>query len=254
MVTDESQDKKILRSKESLERTRKAEQAVGAAAEKRKRAQILRSLDSELDFYLWAGLEEARRKGRDPEEIARLEERLRQAQDEAAAVDEQWKRAEEEEELALAELAKATEEFAEATVAPRVEAEKLRFEEHKLRATLSSASIVGLAATVGLLLSKNPTYVPVLGVAFVFLFVSTVFALNAMKEISSHVESTMISATLPQTGRLRTWLTRHTGVNPFFRTVPIVNFRPSGHVAPRILPVADTRGSSAASSGCRPPL
>ena len=44
------------------------------------------------------------------------------------------------------------------------------------------------------------------------------------------------------------------GVNPFFRTVPIVNFRPSGHVAPRILPVADTRGSSAASSGCRPPL
>ncbi len=43
------------------------------------------------------------------------------------------------------------------------------------------------------------------------------------------------------------------GVNPFFRTVPIVNFRPSGHVAPRILPVADTRGWSAISSGCRPP-
>lgn len=209
-MTDESQDKKILRSKEALERTRKADQAVAAAAEKRQRAQILRGLDKELDFYLWSGLEEVRRKGKDPEEIARLEERHRQAQDEAAAVDEEWKRAEEELELALAELAKATEEFAEATVEPRVEAEKLRFEEHKLRATLSSASIVGIAATVGLLLPKNPSYVPVLGVAFVFLFVSTVLALDAMKEISSHVEGTMISATLPQTSRLRTWLTRHT--------------------------------------------
>jgi hypothetical protein len=44
------------------------------------------------------------------------------------------------------------------------------------------------------------------------------------------------------------------GVNPIFRTVPVVNFRPSGHVWPRILPVADTRGWSAISSRCRPPL
>jgi hypothetical protein len=210
VVADESQDKQILRSRAALERTRKAEQAVGAAAEKRKRAQILRGLDSELGFYFWAALDEARRKGKDPEEIARLEQRLHQAEDESATLDEEWKRAEEEEELALAELARATEEFAEATVEPRVEANKLRFEEHKLRATLSSASIVGIAATVGLLLPKNPSYVTVLGIAFVFLFVSTILALNAMKEISSHVESTMISATLPQTGRLRVWLTRHT--------------------------------------------
>ena len=209
-MADESRDKNILRSRAALERTQRAEQAVGAAAEKRKRAQLLRSLDAEVDFYLWAAVEEARRKGRDPEEIARREQRLHKAENEAAAVYEEWKEAEEEERRALEELAKASEEFAEATVEPRVEAEKLRFEEHKLRATLSSASIVGIAATVGLLLPANPSYVPVLGAAFVLLFVSTVLALEALKEISSHVESTMISGTLPKMGHLRVWLTRHT--------------------------------------------
>jgi len=210
VVADERKDKKILRSRAALERALKAEQAVGAAADKRERAQSLRSLDAEVDYYLWAALEEARRKGRDPEEIARMEQRLHRAEAEAATLDEEWKRAEEEEQRALEELAKLSEEYAEATVEPRVEAEKLRVEEHKLRATLSSASIVGIAATVGLLLPPHPSYVPVLGVAFVFLFVSTVLALEAMKEISSHVESTMISGTLPQRGRLRVWLTRHT--------------------------------------------
>ena len=43
-------------------------------------------------------------------------------------------------------------------------------------------------------------------------------------------------------------------VNPFSRTVAIVNFRPSGRAWPRILPEADTRGLSAISCGCRPPL
>ncbi len=44
------------------------------------------------------------------------------------------------------------------------------------------------------------------------------------------------------------------GVNPIFRTEPIVNFCPSGHVTPQILPGVDTRGWSVISSGCRPPL
>src|SRR5215208_5256790 len=48
-----------------------------------------------------------------------------------------------------------------------------------------------------------------------------------------------------------TW---ESGVNPIFRTVPIVNFRPSRHVAPRILPAVGTRGWNAVVSGCRPPL
>jgi hypothetical protein len=43
------------------------------------------------------------------------------------------------------------------------------------------------------------------------------------------------------------------GVNPLLRTVPIVNFRPSGHVAPRIPPEACTPDLSAISSRCRPP-
>ncbi len=44
------------------------------------------------------------------------------------------------------------------------------------------------------------------------------------------------------------------GVNPIFRTVPIVNLRLSGCAAPRILPVADILDSSATSFCCRPPL
>jgi hypothetical protein len=38
------------------------------------------------------------------------------------------------------------------------------------------------------------------------------------------------------------------GLDPFSRTATVVNFRPSGCVAPRILPGADTRGWSAISS------
>ena len=106
MVGDESKDKKILRSRAALERTLKAEQAVGAAAEKRKRAQILRSLDAEVDYYRWSALEQARRKKRDPAEIARMEQRLRQTENESAALVEGWKRAEEEEQQALEELSK----------------------------------------------------------------------------------------------------------------------------------------------------
>jgi type I restriction enzyme S subunit len=44
------------------------------------------------------------------------------------------------------------------------------------------------------------------------------------------------------------------GVNPIFRTVPIVNFRPSGHVALRILPEVDILDSNVDVLCCRPPL
>jgi hypothetical protein len=91
-----------------------------------------------------------------------------------------------------------------------VEAEKLRFEEHKLRATLSSASVVGVAATSGLLLPDRPSYVTVLGIAFLCLFISTVLSLRAMKETSDYIESTLISRDIRQQGGLRILLTRHT--------------------------------------------
>jgi hypothetical protein len=90
------------------------------------------------------------------------ERRARIEQDEQAAI------AKEEE--ANQALGRATEAYDSAyrkylisTVEPRVEAAKLRFEEDKLRATLSSASIVGIAATSGILLPSDPSYIAVLG-------------------------------------------------------------------------------------------
>ena len=82
--------------------------------------------------------------------------------------------------------------FLTATAEPRVEATKLRFEEHKLRATLSSASIVGIAATSGILLPDRLEYLPVLAVSFLCLFLSTVLSLEAMKTIGEYVEKTLI--------------------------------------------------------------
>ena len=214
-MADESPDRKILRSKAALERTQKAQEAVRAAAEKRERAQRLSYLDAEVDYYSWAAVERARRKGEDPETVARLERGLQLHQAERDAGYREWQEAEEEERQALEELAKASEEFATATVEPRVEAEKLRFEEHKLRATLSSASIVGIAATVGILFpsspsSAGPSYIVILGASFFCLFISAILALGAMNKISSRVESTMISADHKQPGRLHSWPSRHT--------------------------------------------
>ena len=93
---------------------------------------------------------------------------------------------------------------------PRVEAAKLRFEEHKLRATLSSASIVGIAATSGILLPDHPSYGAVLAFAFLLLFVSTILSLSAMKKTSNYVEGTLISGNADPLAGLRAWLIRHT--------------------------------------------
>lgn len=100
--------------------------------------------------------------------------------------------------------------FLTATAEPRVEATKLRFEEHKLRATLSSASIVGIAATSGILLPDRLEYLPVLAASFLCLFLSTVLSLEAMKTLGEYVEDTLIHGAADEPRGVVGWLTRHT--------------------------------------------
>lgn len=116
------------------------------------------------------------------------------------------------EQLKAATLAQeaAYREFLISTVEPRVEAAKLRFQEHQLRATLSSASIVAIAATTGILLPNNPTYLVLLGIAFACLFTSIILSLSAMKKTSLYVERTLIRGDVDQPRGLHAFLTRHT--------------------------------------------
>jgi hypothetical protein len=152
----------------------------------------------------------AQDRGAGPEEIAAREKRLEEHRQYAADLEDEVRRASVEEQKACEEWDAASKELQEVTVEPRVEAAKLRFEEHKLRATLSSASIVGIAATSGILLPDRPSYVVVLGVAFTCLFISTVLSLRAMKETSDYVEGTLISGDVAHPAGLLAWLTRHT--------------------------------------------
>jgi hypothetical protein len=139
-----------------------------------------------------------------------VKERLRQ-------LDDDWRVAESEETAALGVLETATnehrdapQEFLRTTVEPRVEATKLRFEEHKLRARLASASIVGIAATTGVLLSSRPDYLTILGISFFCLFSSAVLSLGAMKRSSEFVREALIRRSVEEPGGVLAWLTRHT--------------------------------------------
>jgi hypothetical protein len=117
--------------------------------------------------------------------LQHLSEQLRAAQEEEKAALEQV-------EPATLEYEAAKREFLISTVDPRVEAAKLQFQEHQLRATLSSASIVGIAATTGILFPNNPNYLVFLGIAFAFLFTCMFFSLSAMNKTSDYVERSLI--------------------------------------------------------------
>jgi hypothetical protein len=191
----------LQKSKRALERTQRAQEAVKAAAEDRERAQRLLRLTYETEVLLVGNVARARDRGADQEEIEAREQELEAYRLEATDLEAAWQKAAAEEQQALEEFAAASKELQELTVVPRLEAEKLRFEEHKLRATLSSASIVGIAATSGVLLPDRSSYVVVLGIAFIFcLFVSTVLSLRAMKQTSDYVDGTLISGTVDQPG------------------------------------------------------
>lgn len=200
-------------SKKAAERVRTAQESVKAAQDKKDRAARRRFLNLRMEVTLGGALREAQRKDPDKEGIAAGEKQLEEYRQKSYDLEEEMLRATVEEREALEELAAASKELQEATVEPRVEAAKLRFEEHKLRATLCTGSIVGIAATSGILLpdtpSDTPSYIWVLGVSFLSLFVSMVLSLRAMKVTSEYVEKTLIVKTVDEPGGIFLWLTRH---------------------------------------------
>lgn len=102
-------------------------------------------------------------------------------------------------------------EYLRSTVVSRVEGSKLRHEEYKLRATLSSASIVGIAATSGLLLPSDRYYHTwLLGLSFLALFVSIVLNLRSMQDVSDYVEGTLITGEEVRSEGIKLWLTHNT--------------------------------------------
>ncbi len=101
-------------------------------------------------------------------------------------------------------------EYLRSTVEPRVEGSKLRHEEYKLRATLSSASIVGIAATSGLLLPSDRYYIWILVLSFLALFVSIVLNLQSMQDVSDYVEGTLITGEDMRSVGTKLWLTHNT--------------------------------------------
>lgn len=101
-------------------------------------------------------------------------------------------------------------EYLRSTVEPRVEASKLRHEEYKLRATLSSASIVGIAATSGLLLPSDRYYIGILVLSFLALFVSIVLNLQSMQDVSNYIEGTLITGEEVWSVGIKLWLTHNT--------------------------------------------
>ncbi len=101
-------------------------------------------------------------------------------------------------------------EYLRSTVEPRVEGSKLRHEEYKLRATLSSASVVGIAATSGLLLPSDRYYTWLLVLSFSALFVSIVLNLRSMQDVSDYVEGTLITGEEVRSVGIKLWLTHNT--------------------------------------------
>ena len=200
----------LQQSRQALERTQRAQEAIRAAAEARDQALRRLRLTYMAKLQIGGGAARARDQGADQEEIATREKQLEEYRQQAINLEDEAQRAAAEEQEAREEWAAASMELQQLTVGPRVEAAKLRFEEHKLRATLSSASIVGIAATSGILLPDNPTYVGVLVTAFLCLFVSTGLSLRAMKETSGYAEGTLISGDVAHPAGTLAWLTRHT--------------------------------------------
>lgn len=121
---------------------------------------------------------------------------------------EKVKEAERKERTAEEKVEAALGEFLQATIEPRVEGSKLRFEVHKLRATLGGASIVGIAAVSGIVLPPERDYLWILLSAFLCLLLSVVLSLGSMERIGTYVENTMVVGQKPETLDIRSWVAR----------------------------------------------
>jgi hypothetical protein len=178
--------------KRAFEKYRRAQEAVKKAAEAREEAAILWHMQLEVEVIRMGHLYRMQEKGEDPEMIAALKKREKEDQRESSGLEEELRKASAVEKQALAELAEASKELEEVTVEPRVEGLKLRFEENKLQATLSTAVVVGLATVSKLLLPSEPAYAWLSWLAYAAFLVALVGSLFEMRRISRRVENVLI--------------------------------------------------------------
>ena len=179
--------------KKAFEDKIKAEEAVRKAAEAKHVAATLRRLTLEVLVIQGGQLYKAQGHEEDTEEITALKQANEKYEREAEELKDKWRQADAEEQEALAQLAQASEKLEEVTVEPRVEGSKLSFEVHKLRATVSAASLVGIAAVSGVVLPSSPIYIAVLCLSFVCLLISLVLSLGIMERIGRRIENALIS-------------------------------------------------------------
>jgi len=188
----------LVRSKKALAKAKRAETALKAASEARKRAGDLMILEAEANLIaggsLSIELDKARTQG-EQEAIASLEQQRQKHEESWSASEEAYRQAIAEEQKALDEMAEAQAELDEATVEPRVEGLKLRFETRKLQATLSAGIVVGVATITEVLLPPKPNYTWMLWLTYASFFASLYGALSDMQRLSFVVENTRISGT-----------------------------------------------------------
>lgn len=200
MTKEENARDELLKRKRAFENKVKAEEAVREAAEAKFKASTMRDLTLEVLVIVGGRLYEVQQKDKDSEEAAALQRTYEKYEREEEELKEEWSRANTEEQeaqarldQAQARLDQATAELAEVTVEPRVEGSKLSFEVHKLRATVSAASLVGIAAVSGVVLPSTPKFIYVLCISFLCLLVSLVLSLGIMARIGKRIEDALIT-------------------------------------------------------------
>jgi len=226
MTNEEDARHKFPMRKRAFENKTKAEEAVRKAVEAKHDAAIMRRLTAEVLVILGGQIYKAEGRDEDSEELATLKKTYEKHERSLAKFEEEWTRANTEEQETLAQLAQASEELEEVTVEPRVEGSKLSFEVHKLRATVSAASLVGIAAVSGLVLPSGPRFIPVLILSFGCLLTSLVLSLGIMERIGKRVEEALISGGEAEDKGVRAWIARWafpTGIGVFLLFI-VLNF------------------------------
>jgi len=226
MTNEEDARHKFPMCKRAFENETKAEEAVRKAVEAKHDAAIMRRLTAEVLVILGGQIYKAEGRDEDSEELATLKKTYEKHERSLAKFEEEWTRANTEEQETLAQLAQASEELEEVTVEPRVEGSKLSFEVHKLRATVSAASLVGIAAVSGLVLPSGPRFIPVLILSFGCLLTSLVLSLGIMERIGKRVEEALISGGEAEDKGVRAWIARWafpTGIGVFLLFI-VLNF------------------------------
>ena len=172
-------DDALLRSKALLDRTRRVRDAVRAATEARRGIESRMSQDDYTMSFLFDNP--------DYPEYSTAKYKERKRENEAALREARAREAE-----AVEEFARATEELGDATVEPRVEGMKLRFETRRLQATLSAGVLVGAATVTEVLLPPNPGYAYLMYLAYAAFIVSVSGCLSDMNRIAIYVENPLV--------------------------------------------------------------